>query len=56
MPTRRLTDVLHGLNSLFTELIDFEDPLNVDAAKLWSQSKDQFEHRVRDYVNRYARA
>ena len=56
MPTRRLTDVLHGLNSLFTELIDFEDPLNVEAAKLYATSKDSFEHRVRDYINRYARS
>lgn len=56
MPTRRLTDVLHGLNSLFTELIDFDDPLNVDAAKLYATSKESFEHRVRDYIQRYARA
>uniref|UniRef100_A0AC34QVQ5 UBC core domain-containing protein n=2 Tax=Panagrolaimus sp. JU765 TaxID=591449 RepID=A0AC34QVQ5_9BILA len=56
MPTRRLTDVLHGLNSLFTELIDFDDPLNVDAAKLFATSKDTFEHRVREYIQRYARA
>lgn len=55
MPTRRLTDVLHGLNSLFTDLIDFDDPLNVEAAKLYATSKDSFEHRVREYVTKYAR-
>uniref|UniRef100_A0A914V3K5 E2 NEDD8-conjugating enzyme n=1 Tax=Plectus sambesii TaxID=2011161 RepID=A0A914V3K5_9BILA len=28
MPTRRLRDVVLGLNSLFSDLLDFDDPLN----------------------------
>lgn len=31
-PTRRLKDVIWGLSSLFTDLIDFDDPLNSEAA------------------------
>uniref|UniRef100_A0A8B9R338 E2 NEDD8-conjugating enzyme n=1 Tax=Astyanax mexicanus TaxID=7994 RepID=A0A8B9R338_ASTMX len=37
-PTRTLKDVVWGLNSLFTDLLNFDDPLNIDAA----------EHHLRD--------
>uniref|UniRef100_A0A3Q2NYA8 E2 NEDD8-conjugating enzyme n=1 Tax=Fundulus heteroclitus TaxID=8078 RepID=A0A3Q2NYA8_FUNHE len=39
-PTRTLKDVVWGLNSLFTDLLNFDDPLNIDAA----------EHHLRDKV------
>ncbi|XP_034416936.1 NEDD8-conjugating enzyme UBE2F isoform X2 [Cyclopterus lumpus] len=40
-PTRTLKDVVWGLNSLFTDLLNFDDPLNIDAA----------EHHLRDKRN-----
>ncbi|XP_034416938.1 NEDD8-conjugating enzyme UBE2F isoform X4 [Cyclopterus lumpus] len=45
-PTRTLKDVVWGLNSLFTDLLNFDDPLNIDAAehhlrdKCWIQLKE----------------
>uniref|UniRef100_A0AAQ4RSJ1 E2 NEDD8-conjugating enzyme n=1 Tax=Gasterosteus aculeatus aculeatus TaxID=481459 RepID=A0AAQ4RSJ1_GASAC len=39
-PTRTLKDVVWGLNSLFTDLLNFDDPLNIDAA----------EHHLKDKV------
>lgn len=39
MPTRRLIDVVLGLDSLFTDLIDFDDALNAQAAQQWSANK-----------------
>ncbi|XP_067844084.1 NEDD8-conjugating enzyme UBE2F isoform X4 [Heptranchias perlo] len=39
-PTRTLKDVVWGLNSLFTDLLNFDDPLNIEAA----------EHHQRDKV------
>lgn len=56
MPTRRLSDVIHGLQSLFSELIDFEDPLNVQAAKQYASSPDAFQKQVKTYIRDYARA
>uniref|UniRef100_A0A8C7RA24 E2 NEDD8-conjugating enzyme n=1 Tax=Oncorhynchus mykiss TaxID=8022 RepID=A0A8C7RA24_ONCMY len=41
-PTRTLKDVVWGLNSLFTDLLNFDDPLNIDAA----------EHHLRDKVTK----
>uniref|UniRef100_A0A7N6BSM4 E2 NEDD8-conjugating enzyme n=1 Tax=Anabas testudineus TaxID=64144 RepID=A0A7N6BSM4_ANATE len=41
-PTRTLKDVVWGLNSLFTDLLNFDDPLNIDAA----------EHHLRDKLNK----
>ena len=55
MPTRRLSDVIHGLQSLFSELIDFEDPLNVDAAKQYASNPDAFQQKVKTYIKSYAR-
>uniref|UniRef100_A0A3P9PRI7 E2 NEDD8-conjugating enzyme n=1 Tax=Poecilia reticulata TaxID=8081 RepID=A0A3P9PRI7_POERE len=48
-PTRTLKDVVWGLNSLFTDLLNFDDPLNIDAA----------EHHLRDkfeYYNKYLKS
>ncbi|VDN43743.1 unnamed protein product [Gongylonema pulchrum] len=42
MPTRRLIDVILGLDSLFTDLIDFDDALNAQAAQQWSTNKVSF--------------
>lgn len=54
LPTRTLKDVVWGLNALFTDLCDFDDPLNVAAAEQHRQSRGAFERKVRDYVHSYA--
>lgn len=55
LPTRTLKDVVLGLNALFTDLCDFEDPLNITAAEQHSIDKPGFERKVRDYIHWYAR-
>ncbi len=54
-PTRRLRDVIWGLNSLFFDLLNFDDPLNREAANHFQADKDGFKAKVRDYVAKYAR-
>uniref|UniRef100_A0A182UCT1 E2 NEDD8-conjugating enzyme n=1 Tax=Anopheles melas TaxID=34690 RepID=A0A182UCT1_9DIPT len=54
-PTRRLKDVIWGLNSLFTDLLNFDDPLNIEAAEQYSKDKERFQAKVREYVSAYAR-
>lgn len=55
VPTRKLKDVAWGLNSLFTDLLNFDDPLNKDAADLFLEDKESFRIKVRDYVMQYAK-
>ncbi|XP_046397128.1 NEDD8-conjugating enzyme UBE2F-like isoform X2 [Ischnura elegans] len=54
-PTRTLKDVVWGLNSLFTDLLNFDDPLNIEAAEMYQRDRDAFRSRVRDYVSLYAK-
>ena len=54
-PTRRLRDVIMGLASLFGDLLNFEDPLNHEAAEHFIKDKEGFKTKVKDYVSRYAR-
>ncbi|ESO99814.1 hypothetical protein LOTGIDRAFT_201112 [Lottia gigantea] len=54
-PTRKLKDVVWGINSLFSDLTNFDDPLNVDAADHYSQNKDSFKFKVREYIQMYAK-
>ncbi|XP_026312118.1 NEDD8-conjugating enzyme UBE2F-like isoform X3 [Piliocolobus tephrosceles] len=54
-PTRTLKDVVWGLNSLFTDLLNFDDPLNIVAAKHHLRDKEDFRNKVDDYIKRYAR-
>ena len=54
-PTRRLKDVIWGLNSLFTDLLNFDDPLNLEAAEHYTRDKEGFRIKVRDWVQKYAR-
>ena len=54
LPTRTVKDVVWGLNSLFTDLVDFDDPLNVVAAEQRSTDKRGFERKVRHYIQSYA--
>uniref|UniRef100_A0A915ENG8 E2 NEDD8-conjugating enzyme n=1 Tax=Ditylenchus dipsaci TaxID=166011 RepID=A0A915ENG8_9BILA len=53
MPTRRVIDVVLGLDSLFTDLIDFDDALNAQAAQQYSSNKDAFAVKVREYISQY---
>ena len=55
LPTRTLKDVVLGLNSLFTDLCDFDDPLNINAAEQHSLDEKGFERKVRDYIHWYAK-
>jgi len=53
-PSRKVIDVVMGLDSLFTDLIDFEDPLNREAAEMHQKNRDQYREKVKDYIRRYA--
>ena len=52
---RRVKDVVWGLNSLFSDLTNFEDPLNIEAAEHFRNDKEGFRNKVRDWVNNYAK-
>ncbi|XP_011305279.1 NEDD8-conjugating enzyme UBE2F [Fopius arisanus] len=54
-PTRKLKDVVWGINSLFTDLLNFDDPLNKEAAEQFSKDKETFKNKVREYMSQYAR-
>lgn len=54
-PTRTLKDVVWGLNSLFTDLLNFDDPLNIEAAEHHLRDKEEYRNKVEDYIKRYAR-
>ncbi|XP_039270555.2 NEDD8-conjugating enzyme UBE2F-like [Styela clava] len=54
VPTRTLKEVIWGLCSLFTDLCDFDDPLNVDAADHYHRDKKGFTRKVQYYIQRYA--
>lgn len=56
LPTRTLKDVVWGLNSLFTDLCDFDDPLNVDAADQFKHNEDEFKGKAAYYVHKYAQS
>lgn len=53
-PTRRLNDVFWGLLALFTDLLNFDDPLNIEAADMYRRSKEEFQRKVNEYVIKYA--
>ncbi|KAJ6632740.1 NEDD8-conjugating enzyme UBE2F [Pseudolycoriella hygida] len=56
-PTRRLKDIVWGINSLFDDLsvINFDDPLNSDAAQQYQKDKKEFQKKVSEYILLYAR-
>uniref|UniRef100_A0A8C4NBD4 E2 NEDD8-conjugating enzyme n=1 Tax=Eptatretus burgeri TaxID=7764 RepID=A0A8C4NBD4_EPTBU len=54
-PTRTLKDVVWGLNSLFTDLLNFDDPLNIDAAEHHLRDKEDFQNKVQEFIRRYSR-
>lgn len=55
LPTRRLKDVMFGINSIFTDLCDFSDPLNVEIAEEYARDSDKTKIKIRDFVQAHAR-
>ncbi|XP_003745555.1 NEDD8-conjugating enzyme UBE2F [Galendromus occidentalis] len=55
-PTRRLRDVVLGLDGLFGDLVNFEDPLNKDAADQYQCCSEAFEQKVRDLIRQNFRS
>ncbi|KAF4523466.1 hypothetical protein B566_EDAN014994 [Ephemera danica] len=45
-PTRKLKDV---------DLLNFDDPLNIEAAEQFAKDKEAFRCKVKDYVHQYAK-
>ena len=45
-PTRKLKDVIWGLSSLFGDLLNFDDPLNNEAAQHFLSDKEAFKAKV----------
>ena len=54
-PTRRLRDVIWGLNSLFSDLLNFDDPLNIAAAEHYQQDHEGFRIKTKQWVAKYAK-
>lgn len=50
-PTRKLKDVVWGLDSLFTDLLNFDDPLNTEAATMFQTDKVAFQNKVKTYID-----
>uniref|UniRef100_A0A2R8MTX1 UBC core domain-containing protein n=1 Tax=Callithrix jacchus TaxID=9483 RepID=A0A2R8MTX1_CALJA len=44
-----------GLNSLFIDLFNFDDPLNIEAAEYHLWDKEDFWNKVHDYIKSYDR-
>ena len=54
-PTRTLKDVVWGLNSLFIDLLNFNDPLNIKAVEHHLWGKEDFRNKAEDYIKCHAR-
>lgn len=52
-PRRTLKDVVWGLNSLFTDALNFGDPLDIEAAVHHLGDKEVFRNKGEDYTKRY---
>jgi ubiquitin-conjugating enzyme E2 F len=55
LPTRRLKDVMFGINSIFTDLADFSDPLNVEIAEEFQKDSEKTKQKIKQYVELHAR-
>lgn len=53
-PTRRVKDVIWGLSSLFSDLCNFDDPLNQEAANHYEKDKEDFRRQVQEWIAKYA--
>ncbi len=54
-PTRKLHEVIWGIESLFSDLCDFNDALNTAAAEQYTRDPEAFRQKARIYVSEYAR-
>ncbi|KAB0369213.1 hypothetical protein FD755_019218, partial [Muntiacus reevesi] len=54
-PTRTLKDVVWGLNSLFIDLLNFDDPLNIETVEHHLWDKEDFQNKAEVYIKCYAR-
>ncbi|XP_021943909.1 NEDD8-conjugating enzyme UBE2F [Folsomia candida] len=52
-PTRTLKDVVWGVNALFTDLLNFEDPLNPSASEQYHSDPKQFQRKVKEFISKY---
>lgn len=50
-----LKDVVWGLNSLFTDPLNFGDPLYIEAAEHHLGDNEVFWNKGEDYIKRYTR-
>ncbi|XP_019392970.1 PREDICTED: NEDD8-conjugating enzyme UBE2F [Crocodylus porosus] len=50
-----LQAVVWGFLSLLQDLLNFDDPLNIEAAEHHLRDKEDFRNKVEDYIKRYAR-
>ena len=50
-----LKDAVWGLNSLFTDPLNFGDPLDIEAAEHRLGDKEVFWNKGEDYIKRYSR-
>lgn len=55
LPTRRLKDVMFGINSIFTDLCDFSDPLNVELAEEYAKDSEKTKAKIKEHVQLHAR-
>lgn len=46
-------DLISGINSLFSDLVNFEDPLNSAAAEHYTRDPKGFARQVKDYISKY---
>ena len=53
-PTRRLKDMVWGLSELFSDLLNFDDPLNIEAARHYEKDKHDFIRKASYYLEQYA--
>jgi len=53
VPNRKLRDVVWGLNSLFTDLLNFDNPLNMEAAEHYARKS--FKTKGPEFVRIYAK-
>ncbi|KFD55707.1 hypothetical protein M514_03455 [Trichuris suis] len=52
-PARGIKDVVFGIYALFGDLIDFNDPLNHDAASMYQRDPAEFRMKVKEYMRKH---
>lgn len=52
-PIQGLKEVIWGINSLFTDLLNFDEPLNSAAAEMFQRSPEEFKMVIQKYMHLY---